>query len=126
MTRRVPQRILLSFVCALALILIPVAYSPVLAQSTYSSSSSSTTQQDKIVVVVPRLLARLIEPPRLPLGKDLWHDTRLHLAAEDAGRGYRDLFTGKSFTVMEFDGVPSLPLADVFSHFPVALLDRTH
>jgi cytoskeletal protein RodZ len=44
MTRRVPQRIILSFVCALALILIPLAYSPVWAQSTYSST---TTQQEK-------------------------------------------------------------------------------
>jgi hypothetical protein len=40
MTRRVPQRILLSFVCALALILIPMSYSA-LAQST-------TQSQDRI------------------------------------------------------------------------------
>ena len=43
MTRRLQQRILLSFVCALALILIPLSYSPAWAQSTYPS----TTQQDK-------------------------------------------------------------------------------
>src|SRR5438105_7127823 len=43
MTRRVPQRIVLLFVCTLALILIPVSYSAVWAQST----PESTTQQDK-------------------------------------------------------------------------------
>ena len=37
-------RILLSFACALALILIPVSYSPVWAQQT----SPSTTQQDRV------------------------------------------------------------------------------
>ena len=42
MTRRVPQRIVLLFVCTLALILIPVSYSAVWAQST----QPSTTQQD--------------------------------------------------------------------------------
>src|SRR5437763_8404402 len=44
MTRRAPQRILLSFFCALALILIPLSYSTVWAQST----TPSTTQQDRI------------------------------------------------------------------------------
>src|SRR5947208_1211253 len=43
MTRRLPQGILLLFVCTLALILIPVSYSAVWAQST----PDSTTQQDK-------------------------------------------------------------------------------
>ncbi len=43
MTRRLPQRILLLFVCTLALILIPVSYSAVWAQST----PESTTPQDK-------------------------------------------------------------------------------
>ncbi len=37
-------RIILSFACALALILIPLSYSPVWAQTT----SPSTTQQDRI------------------------------------------------------------------------------
>ncbi len=43
MTRRVPQRILLLFVCTLALILIPVSHSAVWAQSAQQPS----TQQDK-------------------------------------------------------------------------------
>src|SRR5713226_9142830 len=48
MTRRVPQRILLSFVCALALVLIPLSYSSAWAQSTYPSTQQDRTDQNKV------------------------------------------------------------------------------
>src|SRR5438132_7072254 len=48
MTRRVPQRILLSFVCALALILIPLSYSSAWAQSTYPSTQQDRTDQNSV------------------------------------------------------------------------------
>ena len=48
MTRRVPQRILLSFVCALALILIPLSYSPVWAQSATPGTQQDRTDQNNV------------------------------------------------------------------------------
>jgi len=71
------------------------------------------------VVVVPRLLARLNpDHTRAPLG-EMWGDTRVKLAGLEAGGAWRDAFTER--TLGAADG---LPAADLFAHFPVALLLR--
>ena len=69
----------------------------------------------RAVVAVPRLVTQLIPGGNgLPLGHDAWDDTVLSLGA---GGGLRDVFTGRTFPAR-----PSLPAAQVFEHFPVALL----
>jgi (1->4)-alpha-D-glucan 1-alpha-D-glucosylmutase len=79
-------------------------------------------EKDRIVVIVPRMLSRMLSAPDLPLGPDVWDDTWVHLPAEDAGRGYREVFTGANCAVALEQGVPCLRLAEVLTHFPVALL----
>jgi (1->4)-alpha-D-glucan 1-alpha-D-glucosylmutase len=83
-------------------------------------------QGDKIAVVaVPRLLTRLV--PRtedLPLGREVWQDTRLLLPDIDPGLRFRNVFTGEEIGLTEHQGQRGVPLADLFSHFPVALLVR--
>lgn len=83
--------------------------------------------EDKaVVVVVPRLVARLtggVERP--PLGKETWQDTWLVLADEQPGSCFHNALTGESASVAERDGTPGLAMADLLSHFPVALLQRT-
>ena len=75
------------------------------------------------VVAVPRLVARLApDPARPPLGAEAWSDTRLPLAGLDPALRWRNLFTGEVLTPEVRDGQPSLAAADVFAHFPVALL----
>ncbi|WP_439624338.1 malto-oligosyltrehalose synthase [Gemmata sp.] len=66
------------------------------------------------VVAVPRLVAKLCGGAAEPLG-DVWGDTTL---AVPAGR-WRNVFTGEVLTAAD-----ALPAADVFRHFPVALLVR--
>ena len=64
------------------------------------------------MVAVPRLVAKLCGTASDPLG-DVWGDTTL---AVPAGR-WRNVFTGEVLTA-----TGPLPAADVFRHFPVALL----
>lgn len=64
------------------------------------------------VVAVPRLIAKLCGTTPEPLG-DVWGDTTL---AVPKGR-WRNVFTGEVLTATD-----ALPAADVFRHFPVALL----
>nr|WP_183985525.1 malto-oligosyltrehalose synthase [Deinobacterium chartae] len=69
-----------------------------------------------LITAVPRFSLRLTEGQQpWPLG-GVWGNTRLPLT--EAGR-YRNLLTGE---VLE--GESSLDLAEVFAHFPVALLER--
>jgi (1->4)-alpha-D-glucan 1-alpha-D-glucosylmutase len=71
------------------------------------------------VVVVPRLLARLNpDHARAPVG-DVWGDTHVALGELAPGAGWRDLFTERSLPAND-----GLLAADLFAHFPVALLFR--
>jgi (1->4)-alpha-D-glucan 1-alpha-D-glucosylmutase len=80
-------------------------------------------EQDRVLVVVPRLLARLlanVETP--PLGDAVWKNTHLRLPPQESGQQYRNLFTGELLQPTVQGGQPILALAEVFAHFPVALL----
>lgn len=77
----------------------------------------------QLLLVVPRLLAPLL--PDLdtpPLGARTWDDTRVTLPG-DAPLQFKDLLTGRCLTASEQDGTTALALAEVFEHFPVALLE---
>ena len=66
---------------------------------------------DDVVVAVPRLIAKM-SPRNVPLG-DVWGDARLNISG-----AWRNAFTDET---VEGD---SLPLAQVFATFPVAMLER--
>jgi (1->4)-alpha-D-glucan 1-alpha-D-glucosylmutase len=75
------------------------------------------------VVAVPRLLTRMLSGTgAVPFGKAVWENTRLLLEGDSApGRQYCNIFTSE---VIETQADGSLLAADVFSSFPVALLER--
>jgi (1->4)-alpha-D-glucan 1-alpha-D-glucosylmutase len=75
------------------------------------------------VVAVPRLLTRLVSGPEgLPLGAEVWQDTRLLLPDSAPAPHWYNLFTGETLTCVDHQGQPALSLAEVLAHFPVALL----
>jgi (1->4)-alpha-D-glucan 1-alpha-D-glucosylmutase len=76
------------------------------------------------VVAVPRLVARLAADTasQLPLSEAVWQDTRLVLSELDLGLRWRNIFTGEVLVPTERAGQLSLSAAEVFGHFPVALL----
>jgi (1->4)-alpha-D-glucan 1-alpha-D-glucosylmutase len=83
-----------------------------------------TRGEDSIVVGVPRLVVGLLggkEEP--PLGEASWKDTWVRVPEGWVGRRYRNLFTGEELTVRNGGGGAGFPLGELFSNFPVALLE---
>ncbi|WP_337174694.1 malto-oligosyltrehalose synthase [Paludisphaera sp.] len=74
------------------------------------------------IVAVPRLSTRLPIAVRTPIGEEAWGDTVVRLHDVAPGSRYRDVFTGAEVVVEDRDGVPAVPAAVLFAHFPVALL----
>ncbi|MDD2732895.1 MAG: malto-oligosyltrehalose synthase [Desulfuromonadaceae bacterium] len=78
-----------------------------------------------IMVVVPRFTSRLIQDEAgLPLGPDVWGDTRIIQSFDSAASRYRNIFTGEVLSLNQHEGQLSLALADILLEFPVALLER--
>lgn len=74
-------------------------------------------------MVAPRLCARLLPADQdLPLGEVAWQDTSVLLEGIDLQQGWRHLFTGEPITFRVQEDGPSLAMAEVLRHFPVALL----
>lgn len=77
-----------------------------------------------VLVVAPRFFTRLLaDSDALPLGMEVWQDTRIILPPDAAARSYRDVFTGETPKQCWEEGGPSLALGDVLSLYPVALLE---
>ncbi len=77
------------------------------------------------LVVAPRLCSRLIgDVSGLPLGADVWQDTRILQPFDIASSQYRNIFTGESLNLDQQGGQLSLMLKDILSVYPVALLER--
>jgi (1->4)-alpha-D-glucan 1-alpha-D-glucosylmutase len=73
-----------------------------------------------VLVATPRLLTKLVVPGTFPLGKQVWGDDLL-LLPNEAPESWRNVLTGESLKVSTA-GKRGLPLSDVLSSFPVALL----
>ena len=80
-----------------------------------------TGQTESILVAVPRLCAKLLKGglPFCP-DCDVWQDTRIQLSF--GGTSFHNLFTGELVLAKENGNVSELPVAQLFAHFPVALL----
>jgi (1->4)-alpha-D-glucan 1-alpha-D-glucosylmutase len=78
-----------------------------------------------VLVVVPRFFNRLINgSDGLPLGPEVWQDTRLLQPFDTATSCYRNVFTGEVLCLDQQDGVSGLALKEILAVFPVALLER--
>lgn len=78
-----------------------------------------------VVVVVPRLIADLVgEAGVVPVGSSVWGDTVVRLPADAPVARYRNVLTGDVVTSEREADRPVLPVEDVLSDCPVALLER--
>ncbi|OGW49149.1 MAG: malto-oligosyltrehalose synthase [Nitrospirae bacterium GWC2_57_9] len=95
------------------------------ARSENVCSFERRTEQESVVVAVPRFLSTIMTGSNsLPFGSSVWEDAVLVLDAE-AGTEYRNVFTDELLTVaFQAKGKNGIPLAELFSHFPAALLKR--
>ncbi len=69
-----------------------------------------------IIAVAPRFLTQVVGPEDIPLGHDIWRDTRLNISLTD-GAGVQDLITGQTLSAEQ-----GLDAGTILQHVPVALL----
>jgi len=76
-----------------------------------------------LIVAVPRLVVGLTRKASLaPLGTEIWSDTRLILSKKLRGERFLNIFTGETIKVSH-ESQAFLTLADIFGHFPVAIIE---
>jgi (1->4)-alpha-D-glucan 1-alpha-D-glucosylmutase len=76
-----------------------------------------------VIVAVPRLIASLVNPGQMPIGKSIWGDGHLHVPR--GTQQWRNVLTDEVLdTASVGAGEASLPLSRVFESFPVAVLVR--
>jgi (1->4)-alpha-D-glucan 1-alpha-D-glucosylmutase len=79
--------------------------------------------EDAVVVAIPRLCLRLTgDRDILPLGADVWADTRIELPKKLPAPHYRDAMTRRELTPEAEGETRYLSAAALFAEFPVALL----
>ncbi|TVM00073.1 MAG: malto-oligosyltrehalose synthase [Candidatus Brocadia sp. WS118] len=79
----------------------------------------------RLLIVVPRFFTRLIQQPDvLPLGKDVWKDSYIILSHEETEKKYQNIFSGEIATTIRHKEAIVLYLSEIFTHFPVALMER--
>ncbi len=77
-----------------------------------------------VLVIVPRFLTRLIKgAEELPLGEEIWKDSRIVLPEGITGDKFQNVFTGETVRLREQDAKNVLALGEIFASFPVALLE---
>jgi (1->4)-alpha-D-glucan 1-alpha-D-glucosylmutase len=82
-------------------------------------------RDSSVMVVVPRFCSRLIrDSSGLPLGPEVWQDTRIIPSSGTAASSYRNIFTGEVLVLDQQETGPSLALREILSVYPVALLER--
>ena len=75
-----------------------------------------------VLVLAGRFFAQLDAGPRVPVGAQIWGDAEVVLRKQLSVGPYRDAFTGKSVSPVRRNGDLVLPVAEAFSHLPIALL----
>jgi (1->4)-alpha-D-glucan 1-alpha-D-glucosylmutase len=78
------------------------------------------------VVVTGRFFTRLGDLNQPPTGGDVWGDSAVALNYVSAAGSYRDVFTGRLICAERIGDGIELPLAQVFAHLPLALLERVN
>lgn len=95
------------------------AYNPLAVAGRFRNHLIAFARRDASawsVTVVPRFLTVLVEYGGLPLGREVWQDTRVILP-EPAPSLWRNMLTGQVLS-----GDQTLWAGEIFQHFPVALL----
>jgi (1->4)-alpha-D-glucan 1-alpha-D-glucosylmutase len=94
-------------------------YLPLEVQGTYQNHIVAFARRHEhttVITIAPRFLTQLIQPGELPLGKEVWQDTRIQLPA-DAPQQWQDAIAGETLS-----GNHSLAVGEILRSFPVALL----
>jgi (1->4)-alpha-D-glucan 1-alpha-D-glucosylmutase len=101
-------------------------YRPLAVEGPFSEhvcAFERSLDDSSILVVVPRFCSGLPgNGSGPPIGYTAWLDTRILMAPETSAGCYRNIFTGE---LLQTDQQKTLVVSDVFSVFPVALLEHS-
>ena len=76
-----------------------------------------------VIVLAPRLVARLIGPgDSLPVGEQIWNQTRIGLPPRLVAHSFQNIFTKESVVSQSPSGLAEILVADALRSCPVALL----
>ncbi len=75
-----------------------------------------------VLVLAGRFFAQLEAHAHVPVGAETWGDAEVVLRKQLPAGTYRDIFTGKTVSPARRDGDVVLPVAEAFSHLPIAML----
>ena len=79
-----------------------------------------------VLVIVPRFMTQVSHfTVEVPFGEKVWGKTGIPLPDEISGNIFNNVLTGEKVKVIRRAGKRVLALADVFSCFPVAMLEGT-
>lgn len=84
------------------------------------------TEARTAITAVPRLLVRRTPAEKPPLGQATWDDTTLLIPFAKEGERYGNIYTGEVVTAGIRGDAASISAFELFSGFPVALLDRIY
>lgn len=102
-------------------------YRPLDAQGEYAQHICGFLRQNQdqsCLIVFPRFLTQLIpDPATLPVGEQIWGQTWIPLPSDLATRSFRNVFTQEIVAPQKDSDMVGLPITNVFSHFPFALLE---
>ena len=82
---------------------------------------SRATENQMLVALTGRFFLKLCNSHGKPIG-DVWGNTTVALPKKAAHESFQNIFTGQTITARQTDGRLVLPLNEVFSQCPVALL----
>ena len=57
-------------------------------------------------------------------GEDVWDNSYVVISYAEEGEAYRSVFTGETITVQRHNDATVVPVSGIFSHLPLALLER--
>jgi (1->4)-alpha-D-glucan 1-alpha-D-glucosylmutase len=93
------------------------------AKSQHVFGFSRQQNYSAAIVAVPRLIGGLLAGTHdAPLGEAVWQDTQLLVPGIEARWNWRNVLTGEPVVFTEENGQPTLALAELLKHCPVALL----
>ena len=76
-----------------------------------------------VIAATGRFFMALGAETRKPTGPEIWSDSALHLRRDVPRTAYRDVFSGRTVELVVQNGRHILPLAEIFAHLPLALLE---
>jgi (1->4)-alpha-D-glucan 1-alpha-D-glucosylmutase len=82
------------------------------------------TRNESMLVAAGRFFTRLGVPEQLPIGRAAWEGTVIVIEGRTKSRRYRNVLTNELLLANERNNKNELPLAEVFAHLPVALLEQ--